>query len=168
MKHSISPLRRSLIIVFAGAAMLACRTTTFVPGDVSVPQDLTGAQVEASILAAVLELPSPSLTPSQARGGSLSEDTVRTLFGEGYNQPARFRSSRWLVRDRKPGSMTAELRVRDHFLAVGIDYDTSDVRTRVIRSENLLQDGDEIHSRAIGWIRELETRINLSMATLPR
>jgi hypothetical protein len=156
-------------VLIVCSLVLACRTSTFTAGEVAVLEPLAPAEVEAAIIAAILEVPTPRLTPAQRRAVSLSEDAARSYFGDGYNAPApRRRFGGWFLQERRPGMVTAGFRARTHYLVLGIGYDRSGITTEILLSENLKQDGDEIHSNAIKWIRDLEGRMSIALATVSR
>jgi len=144
-----------------------CRTTRFEPLEVAVPSARSAPEVEAAIMAAVLGVRTPKLSADQKKGATLSEKAAKKLFGEVYTRTYQPRGSGWFVENRKPGSMVAGLHRRSHFLRLGIAYDPQRVVTRILSSENLEQDGDQIHKRAVQWIRELESRIRLALASQP-
>ena len=69
----------------------------------------------------------------------------------------------WVMRVVKPGEIEGRLALRTHVAVVSIPYTQKSYSIVYKSSENLNQQGSEIHSNYNGWVQNLERRINAEL-----
>ncbi|MDR3409913.1 MAG: hypothetical protein P4L87_03045 [Formivibrio sp.] len=72
----------------------------------------------------------------------------------------------WVIETKKPGAVVAGLHSQQHYLQVTYEYTSSKVSSKITASENLNQEGDKIHKRAIGWQQRLDTSVYREISML--
>lgn len=128
-------------VVLAAALLAACAAQgpDFIGPPIAVPAGLSPERVDAAIRSAIRQ-----------RNKQLSSQ----LWGWRHGA-----TSFWSVEESAPGRLVAGLRVRVHYLRLEIRYTDADVTTEIIDSQNLDQDVDSIHPRALAWQTGLEDSI---------
>jgi hypothetical protein len=78
---------------------------------------------------------------------------------------------KWVVKEKAPGRYTAELNERKHTVTIAIFYDAQNVRIDYVDSANLLYEkgpnGELIHQKYNGWVRNLSTDIRVAFTGPP-
>jgi hypothetical protein len=127
-----------------------------------VPPDLTEEQVEAAIIAAVLETPKPdpqwfnafvSNNPSAA-------GIWQSMQGNGEVDLG------WFPESREPGLIYAGYAQGDYYLHVAIHYDTTSVSTKIVSSRGLGQTQTQIHRGVVPWVRRRKDRIGRALGMM--
>ncbi|WP_419770777.1 MAG: hypothetical protein ACNI3C_03050 [Candidatus Marinarcus sp.] len=77
-------------------------------------------------------------------------------------------SKGWIVTKVKPGLAEAKITLREHFAVVDIAYTEKDFSITYKNSMNLKYDPTKgtIHQNYNGWVKNLETAINLELSML--
>jgi hypothetical protein len=78
---------------------------------------------------------------------------------------SRFKGA-WAIEEIQQDTIIAGLRVRNHYMKLGIYYNERTISSRIISSINLKQDDRSIHKRALFWQTRLETAIHQEVARL--
>jgi len=73
---------------------------------------------------------------------------------------------RWLVIEDTDGKLVAEYRRGKIMAKIAITYTASSYEINYVDSENLKYDGENIHSKYNGWIRNLEKEIENNLAKI--
>jgi hypothetical protein len=127
---------------------------------ISVPQGLTEAKVESTIMQSVFGVQPKASARADSYGAPSSA------------QPefVRVRRSEWAFEGREPGVITASVSPRSHYLRVDIVYDAHTVEVVIVDADNMKYSGSRIHGKAIQWIGNLEKiiRSGLSLAAMSR
>jgi hypothetical protein len=72
------------------------------------------------------------------------------------------------VESSQPGSIVTGFRHKSHYLQVTVDDSEARVASRLTGSDNLDQDEDSIHKRALQWQRQLDGYIFQKLSKLRR
>lgn len=143
----------------AVALLVSCRTTSPLTRKAPLPLTLSPSQIEIALLTAV-------------RGERLSSSLVteREAMAQPYNAlcPSAPGKSGWRCEAFSPGLIHAGYARGRHYLRVAIRFDDRSYTIRIVRSENLLQSGGEIHKTANLWTSELNMWIQAALAWVPR
>jgi hypothetical protein len=91
---------------------------------------------------------------------------IETAIRNGVAASNRRPGAGWFVESSQPGSIVAGYRVKSHYLQVAIDYSETRVASRITGSDNLDQDEDSIHKRALQWQRQLDGYIYQELSKL--
>jgi hypothetical protein len=78
------------------------------------------------------------------------------------------RGAAGLWRTVNPGSIVAGFRHKTHYLKVVVDYSETRVASRITGSDNLDQDEDSVHKRALQLRRQLDGYIFQELSKLRR
>jgi hypothetical protein len=70
------------------------------------------------------------------------------------------------VETSQPRSIVAGFRHKTRYLQVTVDYSETRVASRITGSDNLDQDEDSIHKRALQWQRQLDGYIFQELSKL--
>jgi hypothetical protein len=92
----------------------------------------------------------------------VTEDQVESAIKAALSS---FRGA-WAIEEAQPEAIIAGLRVRQHYMKVGIKYNEAAISSRIISSINLKQNNKSIHKRALYWQFRMENAIYREVATL--
>ena len=70
----------------------------------------------------------------------------------------------WVIKEVRPGELTGTLSLRRHVAVVTITHDTSTFNITYKDSQNLLQQGQEIHRNYNRWVQNLVKEIQTQTA----
>lgn len=73
----------------------------------------------------------------------------------------------WVVRESQPGKIVADIRVRQHYAKIQIDYDQNSYSIRHLESEmlNYNSSSQTIHRSFNRWIKNLDAIIQRNLST---
>lgn len=162
IESDLTALLRAGAAVLLVVAALGCRTVpipAFEP--IAIPRGLSSQQIELAILSGILNKPPPlALDPTHPMPAA---DFDRLIW-QSYMYNARSRS--WFPESRKPGEIIAAVDTRGHYLQVSLRYDQGQITTEILQSRNLLQEGGEIHKKAVAWIANLHEHIRRELGRM--
>jgi hypothetical protein len=147
------PRRRHLALFMLLAA--SCKSIP-IPQNlpIPVPPDLTEEQVEAAIIAAVLETPKadPQWFNAFVSNNPSAAGIWQSMQGNGEADLG------WFPESREPGLIYAGYAQGDYYLHVAIHYDTTSISTKIVSGRGLGQTQTQIHRGVVPWVRRLEDR----------
>ena len=129
--------------------IVACRTAPVPDFTIPVPPGAEVAQVEVAIISAVTGRSAPPhLRDSVDLKAALPDSEVEHLFGTAYPE-SRHGSVLWALEDRRSGESHVGISWGQYYVHLLLEFDSTSVRPKVLRSEYLNQYGGRIHKNAI-------------------
>lgn len=72
----------------------------------------------------------------------------------------------WVMRAEKPGLIVGTLNIRSHQAVVEVPYTNTSYSIKYKSSQNLNQEGDQIHRNYNGWVMNLDRAIQAQLSSL--